>query len=156
MTKNERTNKYGRKLPQWIIDDKYKSVTVDCEELRVQNKFSNPNAEFSDDSLEGADTVAFHFMIPEAAAWWLPRYLEFLKTQAASDSNHFTHIEGILTNPGFIAKMRSLLSPEERAEIVDYINWWDSTLIDPIDRRINEETLNTMRLIWDDKITGVE
>ncbi|NJO55449.1 MAG: hypothetical protein HC834_02810 [Rhodospirillales bacterium] len=148
MKKMSRVNEHGRKLPDWIIDEKYRSVTVDCEEIRVQRKFSDPAAEFSDDSLAGADTVAFHFMTPDAAAWWLPRYLRFVAEQAASNSNHHTHIEGLLTSPRFLSSVRPLLSDKENMEVKAYIEWCDRSLSSPVSRRVHEESLRTMKLLW--------
>ncbi len=137
-----------RHLPEWIIGEQYRSVTVDCEELRIQHKFSNPHAKFSDDSQQGADIVAFHFMVPEAAAYWLPQYLDFIENRASSDSNHFPHIESILTSTEFAQNLIPLLSKKERARIGAFINWWKVKFSPPTDKKVHGTALITMQKLW--------
>lgn len=70
------------------------------------------------------DTVAMAYMNGEASLFWLPRFLDYIRSKAPVDSWHSEVMLFRLGDPETGAELRALAMPEEVAMVREYLAWY--------------------------------
>ncbi len=93
------------------------------EAQSVAAKYASPDAEIGEDNV---DTIALIYMNLDARLYWLPRFLNYLRTEAPEDSFHFDSMNSKLADALFASEFKSLANADEINAVRDYLSWVES------------------------------
>lgn len=115
---NEAIKSYAmRKLPTDILRPQ---PQFNLEAQQVAEKYSNISRQIGEGNI---DHVALDYMNDEARAFWLPRFLEYVMTDAPSDSYHLEYLLFKLEDVEFSHPLLLALDPSEKHLVRHYLIW---------------------------------
>ncbi len=92
----------------------------------VAAKFKNADAVIGEDSV---DMVALGYMSAHGAAYWLPRFIDYVQTKAPQDSFHFESLLFKLSNNLWSADVRAEMTDEAVGAVSSFLDWLGGTII---------------------------
>jgi hypothetical protein len=90
------------------------------EPKQVIEKFGKFSAEIGE---QNVDYVALGYMNSQAFLYWLPDFIQYMRTTAPSDSYHLESIILKLSNYSLVGDLKAEATEDEKAEIFDFLNW---------------------------------
>jgi hypothetical protein len=90
------------------------------EAQSVAKKYSSAGAVIGE---ENVDTVALTYMNLEAKLYWLPRFLNYLRTKAPDDSFHFDSMSSKLAGEALAYEFKAAATADEVRAVRDYLKW---------------------------------
>jgi hypothetical protein len=108
-----------RKLPLLILGEG--NDPQNWEAKAVLNKYRSDDAKIGEENI---DFVAIGYMNMQAIAYWIPRFFDYLRNQAPTDSFHFESMLFKLANNIWVHDFRNEASDAEVAVVRDYLAWF--------------------------------
>lgn len=106
-----------RVLPTSILrpEAKYSS-----DAASVQKKYSSSLARVGEGNV---DYEALRLLLPEAALFWLPAFIEYLKSDASEDSFHFESLLAYLSDLDICGEWKDMATKEETELASNFLHW---------------------------------
>jgi hypothetical protein len=94
--------------------------------MAVAKKFSSADAQLGE---ENVDYVALGYMNSDGAACWLPRCVDYLRTEAPEDSFHFDSLLTKLANDIWSLDAKAKMSDVNVKKVRAFLDWLANNIV---------------------------
>jgi hypothetical protein len=111
----------------------------------VAKKFSSADAQIGE---ENVDYVALGYMNSHGAAYWLPRFVDYLRTDAPEDSFHFDSLLTKLANNSWSPDVRAEMSEATVKKVRDFLDWLADSVVMKGAPDLRQAEYDHAKLLW--------